>query len=246
MGYGKCGVSLRSANVICTEELNKPAAKWGSVQYPIIIRFALYYFLIYINFDSYGRGIRKIIIFANQYQRIIFHMHDYKDKLKNITTFIFDFDGVLSDGKIWVLPDGDQLRATGVKDGYALQYALRKGYKVAVISGGISESMRLRYKNFPGMEIYLQVHNKVKVYNEYLNKYGLSREEVMMMGDDIPDYEIMQLSGLKCCPADAAEEIKAIADYVSVKKGGDGAARDIIEQTLKAQGRWFEKDACLW
>lgn len=173
-------------------------------------------------------------------------MHDYTDKLKNITTFIFDFDGVLSDGKIWVLPDGDQLRATGVKDGYALQYALRKGYRVAVISGGISESMRLRYKNFPGMEIYLQVHNKVKVYNEYLDKYGLSREEVMMMGDDIPDYEIMQLSGLKCCPADAAEEIKAIADYVSVKKGGDGAARDIIEQTLKAQGRWFEKDACVW
>lgn len=173
-------------------------------------------------------------------------MNNYRDKLKNITTFIFDFDGVLSDGKIWVLPDGDQLRATGVKDGYALQYALRKGYRVAVISGGISESMRLRYKNFPGMEIYLQVHNKVKVYYEYLAKYNLSREEVMMMGDDIPDYEIMQLSGLKCCPADAAEEIKAIADYVSVKKGGDGAARDIIEQTLKAQDRWFEKDACIW
>ncbi len=202
--------------------------------------------LNYTNFDSYGSSVRKIIIFANQYQRITFHMHDYKDKLKNITTFIFDFDGVLSDGKIWVLPDGDQLRATGVKDGYALQYALRKGYRVAVISGGYSESMRLRYKNFPGMEIFLQVRNKVKVYNEYLNKYGLSREEVMMMGDDIPDYEIMQLSGLKCCPADAAEEIKAIADYVSVKKGGDGAARDIIEQTLKAQGRWFEKDACIW
>ncbi|MBO6051228.1 MAG: HAD hydrolase family protein [Bacteroidales bacterium] len=173
-------------------------------------------------------------------------MNDYRDKLKNITTFIFDFDGVLSDGKIWVLPDGDQLRATGVKDGYALQYALRKGYRVAVISGGYSESMRLRYKNFPGMEIFLQVRNKVKVYNEYLDKYGLSREEVMMMGDDIPDYEIMQLSGLKCCPADAAEEIKAIADYVSVKKGGEGAARDVIEQTLKAQGRWFEKDACIW
>lgn len=173
-------------------------------------------------------------------------MTDYRDKLKNITTFIFDFDGVLSDGKIWVLPDGDQLRATGVKDGYALQYALRKGYRVAVISGGYSESMRLRYKNFPGMEIFLQVRNKVKVYHEYLDKYGLSRDEVMMMGDDIPDYEIMQLSGLKCCPADAAEEIKAIADYVSVKKGGDGAARDIIEQTLKAQDRWFEKDACIW
>ena len=84
------------------------------------------------------------------------------------------------------------------------------------------------------------------ICNEYLDKYGLSREEVMMMGDDIPDYEIMQISGLKCCPADAAEEIKAIADYVSVKKGGDGAARDVIEQTLKAQGRWFEKDACIW
>lgn len=173
-------------------------------------------------------------------------MKNYKEKLKDITTFIFDFDGVLSDGKIYVLPDGEQMRATGAKDGYALQYALRKGYNVAVISGGIAESMRLRYKNFPGMEIYLRVHDKIQVLEEYLEKHHLSTEEILVMGDDIPDYKIMQRAKLKCCPADAAEEIKELADYVSDKNGGCGAVRDVIEQTLKLQGKWLDEDAYLW
>lgn len=173
-------------------------------------------------------------------------MDNYRKRLKNITTFIFDFDGVLSDGKIYVLPDGDQIRATGVKDGYALQYALRKGYHVAIISGGYSESMRLRYKNFPGMDIFLQVRDKVQVYNEYLASKNIKPEEVLFMGDDIPDYKVMMLSGLKCCPADAAQEIKEIADYISFQNGGCGAARDVIEQVMKSQGKWFDADACIW
>ncbi|MCQ2270380.1 MAG: HAD hydrolase family protein [Bacteroidales bacterium] len=173
-------------------------------------------------------------------------MKNFREKLKDITTFIFDFDGVLSDGKIWVLPDGEQIRATGVKDGYALQYALKKGYRVAIISGGISESMRLRYKNFPGMEIYLSVHDKTKVFEEYMAKHGITEKEILMMGDDIPDYEIMRRCAIKCCPADASQEIKDIVDYISFQNGGQGAARDVIEQTLKAQGRWFEADACIW
>ena len=169
-----------------------------------------------------------------------------REKLKHITTFIFDFDGVLSDGKVWVLPNGEQLRATGVKDGYALQYALKKGYRVAVISGGIGESMRLRYRKFTNMEIYLEVSNKNEVFQQYLAKHNITGDEVLFMGDDIPDLDVMKQCAIKTCPADAAEEVKAISDYISFKKGGEGAARDIIEQTLKAQGRWMEADATIW
>lgn len=173
-------------------------------------------------------------------------MQNFREKLKNITTFIFDFDGVLSDGKIWALPNGDQLRATGVKDGYALHYALNKGYRIAVISGGYSESMQLRYNNFPGMEFYLKVGNKIKVFNEYLQKHNITADEVLMMGDDIPDYQILKLCGIKTCPADAAHEIKEIVDYISFRNGGDGAVRDVIEQVMRAQGTWMGEDACIW
>lgn len=171
---------------------------------------------------------------------------DYKDKLHAINTFIFDFDGVLSDGKIYVQHDGEQVRATNVKDGYALQYALRKGYHVAVISGGYAESMRLRYKDFPGMEMFLKVRDKVEMFHQYLAQHQLQPENVLVMGDDIPDYKMMLLAGVKSCPADAAEEIKGIADYVSPRPGGNGAVRDIIEQVLKLHGKWFDEDACLW
>lgn len=174
-------------------------------------------------------------------------MDNYRQKLSQINTFVFDFDGVLSDGKIWVMPDGDQVRATNAKDGYAIQYALKKGFRVIIISGGTSETMRLRYKNFHGIEIHLQVSDKMKVFNECLQKHRVNPEQVLMMGDDIPDYKIMRLSGVKCCPADAAEEIKQLADYVSYQKGGEGCVRDVIEQVLKAQDRWLENDAAyLW
>lgn len=174
-------------------------------------------------------------------------MDNYRQKLAQITTFVFDFDGVLSDGKIWVLPDGDQVRATNAKDGYAIQYALKKGFRVIIISGGTSETMRLRYKHFKGIEIHLQVSDKLKVFNDCMREHQITPEEVLIMGDDIPDYQIMSLCGIKCCPADAAEEIKQIADYISYKKGGEGCVRDVMEQVLKAQDKWFENDAAfLW
>lgn len=168
---------------------------------------------------------------------------NYREKLKRVTTFVFDFDGVLSDGKIYVLPDGDQIRGTSVKDGYALQYALKKGFRIAIISGGVSETMRLRYQNFPNMEIYLRVSQKVPVFNQYLEKHQLITDEVLYMGDDMPDYQLMQLAGVKTCPADACEEIKSISEYISFQKGGEGCVRDIIEQTLKTQGKWGNEDA---
>ena len=173
-------------------------------------------------------------------------MEKFKDKLQKITTFIFDFDGVLSDGKILILPDGDQLRSTNAKDGYAMQYALRKGYNVAIISGGYSETMRLRYKNFPNMDIFLKVPDKVAKLKEYMAEKGLTVEQLLIMGDDIPDITMMKMAALKCCPADAVAEVKEISDYVSYQNGGNGAVRDVIEQTIQAQGRWLEDDACLW
>ena len=173
-------------------------------------------------------------------------MENYRQKLSKITTFIFDFDGVLSDGRIYVFPDGDQIRATNAKDGYAIQYAVKKGYHVAIISGGYSETMRQRFKNFPAMDIFLSVPDKVQKLQEYMTQYQLTKEQIMIMGDDIPDYKMMQMAGIKCCPADAAEEIKSISDYISFQNGGCGCVRDVIEQTLKAQGKWFEADACIW
>jgi len=173
-------------------------------------------------------------------------MQNYREKLQKINTFIFDFDGVLSDGKIWVLPNGEQMRATNVKDGYAMQYALKKGYRIAIISGGVGESMRLRYQNFKGIEIFLEVSDKVEVFNHYIRKNNLKSDEILYMGDDIPDYELMKICGLKCCPADACFEIKEIAEYISFANGGYGAVRDVIEQTLRAQNRWMEPDACIW
>ena len=173
-------------------------------------------------------------------------MKNYKEKLHNIRAFILDFDGVLSNGKVFVMSDGEQVRATNVKDGYALHYALKKGYKVAVISGGYAESMRLRFREFHGMEMFLHVSDKIKVFNEYLAANNLKPEQVLVMGDDIPDYPRMQLAGVKCCPADAAIEIQQLADYISIRNGGEGAVRDVIEQTMRLQGTWFDIDAHIW
>ncbi len=174
-------------------------------------------------------------------------MANYKEKLHAVTTFVFDFDGVLSDGKVWTLPDGDQLRATNVKDGYALQYALKKGYRICIISGGYSESMRNRYRQFTGdMDIFLSIADKPSCLKQYMETHKLRKEEVLCMGDDIPDYPILQESGVKTCPADAAVEIQETVDYISPFRGGDGCVRDVIEQTLRCQGQWFKEDSHLW
>ncbi|MCR4965423.1 MAG: HAD hydrolase family protein [Bacteroidales bacterium] len=173
-------------------------------------------------------------------------MKNLTDKLQKINTFIFDFDGVLSDGKVYTMADGEQVRATNVKDGYALHYALNKGYNIAVISGGYAESMRHRFKAFHGMEIFLQVGDKIERFNQYLADHNLTAEQVLVMGDDIPDYPMLKLAGIKCCPQDASEEIKNIVDYISPRNGGNGAVRDVIEQVMKAQGKWMNEDAFIW
>ncbi len=173
-------------------------------------------------------------------------MGNYKNLLKNITTFVFDYDGVLTNGIVLVTNEGNQLRTANVKDGYALQLAVKKGFRIAIISGGNSESMRRRFDGLGITDVFLGVENKRKLFEEYTQKNNIQQQEILFMGDDIPDFELMQLVGVPTCPADAAEEIKNQAVYISAYKGGEGCVRDIIEQTLKVQEKWFDKDAFHW
>lgn len=173
-------------------------------------------------------------------------MSNYKELLAPIKTFIFDYDGVLTDGSVLILPDGEAIRGGNVKDGYAIQYAIKKGYRIVVISGGKSESMFRRLEMLQVKDAYLGVVNKLDVFKKFIADNGLDPAEVIYMGDDIPDYEVMQEVGLPCCPEDAAEEIKSIAKYISHFKGGKGCVRDIIEQVMKLHGTWMTPDAYHW
>jgi len=173
-------------------------------------------------------------------------MRNYKTKLKHIKTFIFDYDGVLTDGTVILQPDGEALRTANVKDGYALQLAVKKGYNVAIISGGNSASMNKRFEALKIRDFFLGVENKAKVLQNYLIEKGLNSEDVLYMGDDIPDFKPMKMVGIACCPADASPEIKSISHYISDKGGGEGCVRDIIEQTLKIQDNWMTEDGFKW
>jgi 3-deoxy-D-manno-octulosonate 8-phosphate phosphatase (KDO 8-P phosphatase) len=173
-------------------------------------------------------------------------MNDYRTKLKHITTFVFDYDGVLTDGKVIFTDDGQLLRNGNVKDGYAIQLAIKLGYRVAVISGAETKGMLHRCILLNIDEHYLGVEIKKNVFQDFLNKHNLQKEEVVFMGDDIPDYEVMKLSGIACCPVDAAKDIREIADFISSYPGGHGCVRDIIEQVLRAQGKWMTKDSFSW
>jgi len=160
------------------------------------------------------------------------------EKFKQVNAFVFDVDGVLSDGNILVNEQGDQLRSFHIKDGYALQLAIKKGYPVAVITGGRSAGIRKRMEGLGITDVFLDVSDKASVFHGWLERRQLSAAETLYMGDDIPDRDIMKVVGLPTCPADAVEEIKALSFYVSDKKGGRGAVRDVIEKVMKLQGTW--------
>ncbi len=166
----------------------------------------------------------------------------FKDELKKIRAFIFDVDGVLSHQVMNLTPDGELIRTSCTKDGYALMYSIRKGYIVAVISGGGAPGIgeRLEKLGIKQEDIYLKVANKVIALQEIMERYGLQAEEIMYMGDDIPDYTVMTMVGLPVCPLDACEEIKSVARYISDVKGGEGCVRDVIAQVLKARGDWMD------
>ena len=167
-------------------------------------------------------------------------MANFKELLPNINSFIFDVDGVLTDGSVTIMPDGEQIRKMNIKDGYALQHAVKQNYNIAIISGGNSESVRTRLNGLGIKDIYLKVADKVAVFEDYILGKDIQPENILYMGDDIPDYEVMQRCGVATCPKNASIEIKNIADYISDRNGGEGCVRDIIEQVLRCNGDWMD------
>lgn len=166
--------------------------------------------------------------------------------LNKIKAFIFDVDGVLSSSRITLAADGDPMRTVNIKDGYALQLAVKKGFEVGIITGGYTEAVRTRYERLGIRHIYMRSSVKLRDYEDFLMLTCLKDEEVMYCGDDVPDYEVMKRAGLPVAPADAAPEIRQLAKYISPLNGGDGVARDIIEQTMKIQGLWMTDEAFGW
>lgn len=157
---------------------------------------------------------------------------------KNIKAFALDVDGVLTDGSLLLLDDGQMARQMNIKDGYALQLAIKRGYFILVISGGSSDAVKLRLQKLGVNEIFMKVTDKKTRLIEFVVKHGLTREQVLYMGDDIPDLAPMELAGLPCCPADAVPEIKTISHYISPLNGGHGCVRDVIEKVLKLNDHW--------
>jgi 3-deoxy-D-manno-octulosonate 8-phosphate phosphatase (KDO 8-P phosphatase) len=166
--------------------------------------------------------------------------------LNKIKAFIFDVDGVLSSQCIPLSIDGEPMRTVNIRDGYALNLAGRAGYGLAIITGGNSDAVRLRFERLGIKDIYMRASMKIVNYNDYIEKTGYLPEEIVYIGDDIPDYQVMELVGLPVAPADAAPEIKEVAKYISPFKGGEGVARDVISQVMKVQGKWMTGEAFGW
>lgn len=162
----------------------------------------------------------------------------YKEYLQHITTFIFDVDGVFTDGSIIIDARGEMLRTMNTKDGFAVKTAIDKGFNVCIISGGTQEAVRQRFRALGVTDIHLGAHYKMDIFDEYTDVYSINPEHCLYMGDDIPDIPVMKAVGLATCPQDAVAEVKHASHYVSHKNGGKGCVRDVIEQVLKVQGKW--------
>ncbi len=173
-------------------------------------------------------------------------MSNFKEKLNNVKAFIFDVDGVFTDGQVYLMPNSEFVRAMNIKDGYAVQHAVKMGYTIGIISGGSSEEVRKRFKNLGVTDIYLKSAHKWDDYEDFRFKYHLEHENILYMGDDVPDAAVMQHVGVPTCPSDAVTEIKEISEYISSAKGGQGCVRDVIEQVLRLQGKWSTDEAFTW
>jgi 3-deoxy-D-manno-octulosonate 8-phosphate phosphatase (KDO 8-P phosphatase) len=160
------------------------------------------------------------------------------EQFKQVTTFVFDVDGVLTDGTLFVFDDGQFVRRMNIKDGFALQLAVKKGYRVAIISGGASDAVTQRLNRLGIGDVFMQVTDKKGKLTEYVQQHQLQWNEILFMGDDSPDFEVMKQVGMSCAPADAATEIKQIAKYISLLPGGQGCVREVIEKVLKLNNNW--------
>lgn len=162
----------------------------------------------------------------------------YKELLKDITTFVFDIDGVLTEGKVLVSNDGELLRIMSVRDGFILKTAVELGYNIAIITGGVNLGAKQRLVNLGITDIYMGQAYKMNAFNQYLQSKNIDAKHVLYMGDDVPDIPPMKAAGMPTCPQDAIPEVKAVAKYISHIKGGNGCVRDVIEQVMKVQGKW--------
>lgn len=167
---------------------------------------------------------------------------NYKEKFENINSFIFDVDGVLTNGGLYIFPDGNFVRKMNAKDGFALKLALKKGYNIAIITGGREKNIKERLEKLGITNIFLNAHDKLPILNKYLSDNKIDPSTSLYMGDDIPDLKPMKNIGLACCPNDAVYEIKEISHYISNINGGSGCVRDVIEQVLKANNDWDYED----
>lgn len=170
---------------------------------------------------------------------------NYKIKMRHVTTFIFDVDGVLTNGDV-MLFQGEVIRTLNSRDGFALQHAAKEGYRILIITGGSSEEVKMRLLSLGATEVCLKASIKLDVYTQLKNTYGFTDEEVLYMGDDIPDIPVLRVAGVSTCPNDAAIDVKAIVDYHSPFDGGKHCVRDVIEQTMRLQGKWFTEGAYHW
>lgn len=173
-------------------------------------------------------------------------MSNFKEELRKVEAFVFDVDGVMSSQTMPLHPSGEPMRTINIKDGYALQLAVKKSYPIAVITGGNSDAIRKRFEGLGITDIYLKSHDKKEDFQDFVTKYNIHPSKVLYMGDDLPDFEVMQLVGFPTCPADAVVEIKQISKYISNYNGGEGCVRDILEQVLRLHMKWMDTDAFVW
>ncbi|BDQ10967.1 3-deoxy-D-manno-octulosonate 8-phosphate phosphatase [Sediminibacterium sp. TEGAF015] len=162
------------------------------------------------------------------------------EKFSLIKTFVFDVDGVLTDGTLLVMPNGLMVRSMNIKDGYALQLAIKKGYRVIIISGGQSPEVMERLNKLGVKEVHMQVTDKLSLLQELVGNKIEDQQHCLYMGDDIPDLACMQWAGMAVCPADAVTEIKSVSYYISEKNGGMGCVREVIEKVMKLRNDWNE------
>jgi len=163
---------------------------------------------------------------------------NFFERLKRITTFCFDVDGVLTDSGLLIADDGKLWRKMHARDGFAMFKAIKAGYNLAIISGGRNEKVADRLEGLGIKNIYLGAFNKVEVLAKYVSENNLTYEEILFMGDDVNDYDVIQKVGLAACPSDASIEVKSVSHYISYKKGGEGCVRDILEKAMRLHGKW--------
>jgi 3-deoxy-D-manno-octulosonate 8-phosphate phosphatase (KDO 8-P phosphatase) len=166
-------------------------------------------------------------------------MSNFKEDLSKVKAFVFDVDGVFTDGKVYLFSAAEFVRAMNIKDGFAVRYAIDQGYPIGIISGGNAETVAERFRKLGVTDIYMNSSDKKDHLEDFYYKYDLDPDSILYMGDDIPDFEVMKMCGIPTCPSDAAIEIKSLSKYISNFRGGEGCVRDVIEQVLRLQGKWI-------